>query len=372
MARDRLAALRAQRQDDATQGAIEMQGVHVPSQATLAEGSHANGQPNDISTMPGFYAEVRSLYIHRYVPAVLIYACPCLYLSPLDTYAHARLQVTAIQDAISQFDFNVTTIADLHARSLNALSDHESAANASRLAELTDSTRALSNSLSARIKALQTPTGGLSRNDAEIRKNRITLVHGKFISTLQRYQTVEQDYRRQYRDRVERQFRIVKPNASPEEVSAVVNDTEGSGDGIFLQAISASNRYGESRQAYREVQDRHQDIQRIELTLAELAQLFNDMANLVDQHQKQVDDVEAAAADVSAEAKKAEEEVRIGTEHARSARRKRWICFWIFVAIIIVGVVIGVAVYFTQHQSSSSSSSSTTTTSATPSATATS
>jgi syntaxin 1B/2/3 len=39
-----------------------------------------------------------------------------------------------------------------------------------------------------------------------------------------------------------------------------------------------SNRYGESRAAYREVQERHEDIKRIETTLAELAQLFNDVS----------------------------------------------------------------------------------------------
>jgi len=38
-----------------------------------------------------------------------------------------------------------------------------------------------------------------------------------------------------------------------------------------------SNRYGESRAAYREVQERHADIQRIERTISELAQLFNDV-----------------------------------------------------------------------------------------------
>lgn len=40
-----------------------------------------------------------------------------------------------------------------------------------------------------------------------------------------------------------------------------------------------SNRYGESRAAYREVQERHEDIKRIEQTLSELAQLFNDVSN---------------------------------------------------------------------------------------------
>lgn len=41
-----------------------------------------------------------------------------------------------------------------------------------------------------------------------------------------------------------------------------------------------SNRYGESRAAYREVQERHEDIKRIERTLGELAQLFNDVRYL--------------------------------------------------------------------------------------------
>jgi syntaxin 1B/2/3 len=76
---------------------------------------------------------------------------------------------------------------------------------------------------------------------------------------------------------MERQFRIVKPDASPEEVRAVVNDDNGNNQ-IFQQAMMSSNRYGESRAAYREVQERHEDIKRIEKTLTELAQLFNDVS----------------------------------------------------------------------------------------------
>jgi syntaxin 1B/2/3 len=74
---------------------------------------------------------------------------------------------------------------------------------------------------------------------------------------------------------MERQFKIVKPDATPEEVRAVVDDDQGGQ--IFSQALMNSNRYGESRAAYREVQERHEDIKRIERTIAELAQLFNDV-----------------------------------------------------------------------------------------------
>jgi hypothetical protein len=53
-----------------------------------------------------------------------------------------------------------------------------------------------------------------------------------------------------------------------------------------------NNRIGESRAAYREVQERHQDLQRIEQTIAELAQLFNDMAILVEEQGEQVKAIE--------------------------------------------------------------------------------
>ncbi|KAF9227551.1 t-SNARE, partial [Gyrodon lividus] len=251
-------------------------------------------------------------------------------------------EVTSIQEAISQFDAHVTAIADLHARSLNVLSEQDSVTNTSRLTELTESTRALSNGLSQRIKALQAPIRNSSRQDAEIRKNRITLVHGKFVETLQRYQNVEQQYRQRYKDRVERQFKIVKPDATPEEVSVVVNDTQGGGNGMFLQAISSSNRYGDSRQAYREVQERHEDIQRIETTLVELAQLFSDMAVLIEQQNNQIIDVEAKTAGVEEDTKRGISEVDVAIKHARAARRKRWICFWITVVIILAAIGIGV------------------------------
>jgi hypothetical protein len=77
-----------------------------------------------------------------------------------------------------------------------------------------------------------------------------------------------------------------------------------------------SNRYGESRAAYREVQERHEDIKRIERTIAELAQLFNDvrlsvhvwlpawpyldrqMSILVEQQDETINIIEAQASEV--------------------------------------------------------------------------
>lgn len=105
------------------------------------------------------------------MPRCVLFRCCYVHRVDLD------LQTTSIEESIVEFSANVTAIADLHARSLNALSEQDSAANHSRLADLTESTRALSNALSKRIKALKSQPGGASMQDAEIRKNRVRLRH---------------------------------------------------------------------------------------------------------------------------------------------------------------------------------------------------
>lgn len=59
----------------------------------------------------------------------------------------------------------------------------------------------------------------------------------KFVEAIQNYQEVERQFRQKYKQRMERQFRIVKPDATPDEVKAVVNDDSGSNQ-IFQQAVS--------------------------------------------------------------------------------------------------------------------------------------
>jgi len=306
MGRDRLAALRAQRQGatpDTGQGAYEMQ---PPS---------ANGTGNGAATdaLSAFYAET-----------------------------------TAIQEAIQQFDANVTRIADLQSRALNALDETATQANTAQLNSLSDETRQLSNGLANRIQSLERPTG--AGQDAQIRKNRIDFVRTKFMATLQRYQDVERQYRQQYRQRVERQFKIVKPDATPDEVAAVVNDDQGGGGQIFAQALTSSTRYGDSRAAYREVQDRHQDLRRIEQTLGELGQLFNDMATLLGEQEEKIDAIETQAAGVAHDTEGGLQHTEVAVKHARSARRKRWYCFFLVIVIILAAVGIGVGVYFSQHK----------------------
>jgi syntaxin 1B/2/3 len=104
------------------------------------------------------------------------------------------------------FNDNITRISDLHSRSLNNTDDAAAQRNATQLEQLVEDTSALSNSLKLRIKTLEKQSG--SGRDGQIRKQQTALVKSKFVEAIQSYQTVEQQYRTKYKQRLERQFKI--------------------------------------------------------------------------------------------------------------------------------------------------------------------
>ncbi|KAG6814320.1 hypothetical protein H0H92_013445 [Tricholoma furcatifolium] len=278
--RDRLAAARARRQQQAV--ASDSHEMNI-----LAGTSEPSG-PTDTGSTSDFFTEAR--------------------LSEI-------LAVSSIQEGIERMNANVHHIATLHARILNVI-DEGQTHDVAQLEQLTAETRSLSNNLRDRIKALDlVPLGP----DAQMRKNRASFVRAKFIEAIQNYQRLEQEYRTKSRQRVERQLKIgasspvilfvliswlpiVKPDATPEEVTAVA---EGGGQQIFAQALTATSRYGESRMAFREVQERQSEIKRMEETLAELALLFADMATLVEQQDETIGHVEQVAINVESDTGKA-------------------------------------------------------------------
>ncbi|PVG02784.1 t-SNARE [Serendipita vermifera] len=247
-------------------------------------------------------------------------------------------EVSAVQDLLKQYNDNVAQVSNLHQRSLNNIEDKQAS---QQLDEIVSANRRLSNELKNRIKALQAQ-GGDSR-EGQTRRQQAALLKDKFQSALQNYQQVEQRHRNASKNQMERQFRIVKPNATAEEVRAVVNDEQGGQ--IFQQALMNSDQFGRARAAYREVQERHNDILKITETVAELQQLMNDMAMMVEEQGETINTIEQTTAI-------AEKDVETGYKHteeakksAISARKKRWICFFIvLIILIIIAIVIGIQV----------------------------
>jgi len=328
MARDRLAAMRAQQQGN----------VGSNSYPTQASGNGGNGYQN---RRPNPYAQQdERSYEMADVRDSRTHLAPSTPTGGGGDMSAFYAEISSIQDSIATFNQNIKAIGELHSQSLNNMDDAAAQRNAAQMDELVEDTSALSTTLKRRVKALEAQGG--SGRDGQIKKQQAAFVKSKFVEAIQNYQAVEQQYRTKYKQRMERQFKIVKPDATPDEIRAVVNDEQGGQ--IFSQALMNS-RYTQSRAAYREVQERHEDIKRIERTLAELAQLFNDMSVLVEQQDETINVIQAQAAGVEKDTEAGLQYTDKAVTSARAARKKRWICFFItLVLLAIIGIIVGIVV----------------------------
>jgi syntaxin 1B/2/3 len=85
--------------------------------------------------------------------------------------------------------------------------------------------------LVTRVKKIKSkPESGSPRNAPQVGK-----VDRRLKATINKYQTLESDFRRDSQAAAERQYRIVRPEATDEEVREAVSDPDAP---IFQQAVS--------------------------------------------------------------------------------------------------------------------------------------
>ncbi|GAA5913395.1 hypothetical protein JCM6882_004108, partial [Rhodosporidiobolus microsporus] len=249
-------------------------------------------------------------------------------------------EVESIQDEIKQLHTNITHVSELHSRRLASTDDATQSQTAAQLTQITNLTSGLTNSIRNRITKLndqnrKSPAGDPNFNT---RKLQIANLQNSFKRGLEEYNMVEKRSREKYRERMARQIKIVKPDASEQEIRAAWDDSQG-GAQIFSQALVQSRTTG-ARAAFAEVQSRNQDLRKIEETITQLAQMMQDMATLVLEQDEAVVAIETQAVQVNTDVEQGLDQTKKAVKSARAARKKRWICFFVLLIIIIVVVVV--------------------------------
>jgi len=262
-------------------------------------------------------------------------------------------EIETINQSLQQLKENITQINVLHNTVLNSTTNEQRQEQAQRdLEGLTNDTSRLTNSIKLRIKNLselndKMPNVPGNEGEKNTRRLQVAAQKKKFMDYIQEYREVERNSREKYRTRMERQYKIVKPDATQEEIKYAMDNDQGSQ--VFASALTQSTRYADARNAYREVQERHEDIKRIAATMLELQQLFNDMAMLVERQDEQIQTIEATANNVENTMEGGHKEIEKGVKSAKKARRKRWICFWVLI-VIIIAIVLAVTLSILSNQ----------------------
>lgn len=244
-------------------------------------------------------------------------------------------RIDGIKAEIGRLANDISAIANIHQRMLSSPDNRSSA----ELEAIVTQTQIRNTSIKDQIKFLE---GDASRsgNDS-FKRSQIESLKRSFKSQLESFQKEEADYSKRYREAIGRQYRIINPEATDAEVNEAANADWGD-EGIFTQALK-SNRSGQANSVLGAVRARHNDIQRIEKTMGELAVLFQQLNEQVVYQEAQVQRAEEQTEQVHTETKQANQQLTKGIDSARRAKKLKWICLAIVVAIIaIIALVLGI------------------------------
>ncbi|TPX63237.1 hypothetical protein SpCBS45565_g06777 [Spizellomyces sp. 'palustris'] len=254
----------------------------------------------------------------------------------LDTFFN---EVELMKSDIKIVRRNVGEIERLHYAGLLSANDKE---NRDALERASNDTKRLIGRLRAKVKDLMEATDRMKpTRNAQIRRTHERSLVNEIVKVAAEYQQMEQQVKQQHRERLERQYKIVRPGATDDEVSNVVEH-----GGSILSA-----HVGEQRQALEEVQSRHVQIKQIETALVELFNLTTEMSHLLDQHQEIINIVDAEVEQVHVTVEKGNRELTFATASAKSARKTKWIIAGIVLVILgAIGVFVAVKVSQSKNQ----------------------
>ena len=226
----------------------------------------------------------------------------------------------AIDLEIDAVDRNLEQLRLLQQQTLGDVTGGGAAAR--QLDALSSDTMERYRSLTPRVRAIKSsPEASQPRNAAQVNR-----VDKRLKGAIQTYQGVEASFRSGVQEQIARQYRIVRPEADEQEVQRAVADERGD---VFQRALMQSGRQGKASAALSAVQDRHEQIRKIERQMAELSQLFQDMDAVVVQQGAAVDRIEDQADQTVGDLQGANKQVGIAVDKARAARKKKWICLGI-------------------------------------------
>jgi len=256
-------------------------------------------------------------------------------------------------DFLSRVDFckkeigtltsNIQSIATLHQRALSS----PDSTSSQELEALVASTQLKNTQIRDQIKYLELDAAKTNEASRGVKARQAKQLKETFENELKSYQQEEMQYRKRYQDSIARQYRIVNPEATEEEVNEASQMDWGS-EGVFQTALK-TNRSGQASSVLGAVRARHNELQRIEQTLTDLAAMFADMAQIVAVQEDDVVRTEINADKTVEDVERANVEIDKANEHARRRNRLKWWCFLVVVLIILaialgVGLGVGLAV----------------------------
>lgn len=173
-------------------------------------------------------------------------------------------------------------------------------------------------------------------SDMRIRENLCNTLTRKFIDEMKFYQSFQQKYKTDLKNKAVRQIKMVKPDATPDEIENVMK-SDGGRTEQYQQFILAGGVNESIKKTYTDVAGKYQDVITLEQSVAELHQMFLDFALLTMQQGELIDQIEFNVKGAADYIEEANIDVHQAIEYQKKSRKKQ--CC-ILILVLVLGVVV--------------------------------
>ncbi|CAG8646583.1 5155_t:CDS:2, partial [Funneliformis mosseae] len=213
-------------------------------------------------------------------------------------FKEASINVNAILEMIRNIKENTSGIEDLHKRTLVTVTNDESSRMSRQLDLLISETSRVAGQISNKLAVMEQNNKTVTnvQDQTQIRLAQHATLVKTFIDTMTAYRQMQFDNEKKYKERIERQYRIVKPDATQQEIDQLLS--EKTGQSFASQALLTTS-VERSRSVLKEIQDRQRDILKIEKSINELNNIFSEVQALVIEQQDDPIQSVAEAAEIT-------------------------------------------------------------------------
>jgi len=152
----------------------------------------------------------------------------------------------------------------------------------------------------------------------------------RFHQIMNDYNLVSNDFRQSLQDRTRRQLKIVDKDITDEEVEKIVES--GKAQEVIKQALISDDL----EDVVRDIEERHQDILKLERQVLEVYELFRDLAQLVDLQQDSLDVIDARIQSAKGYTEKAENELTEAEDYQKKARKRQCMILGLIIIVLVI------------------------------------
>jgi len=144
-------------------------------------------------------------------------------------------KISAIREEMKSLVTSVKNIATLHQR---ALTSNDGSAQR-QLDDLVAQTQLKNTSIRGQIQQLRGDAERTTDGSFGLKKRQYEIINNEFKAAIQKFIQEESQYKERYREQISRQFRIINPQATEDEVRQAA-DADWGNEGIFQTAVCLS------------------------------------------------------------------------------------------------------------------------------------